>query len=109
MKLESTKNHSSDEIETTIVITRNSAKARIYTNDNVVITKLSKRIDGDGYALVKTERNKDGVSGYFVECDKDLITFRKKAPRREYSEEERAVIRERLKENVKNKKSKKIT
>lgn len=86
----------SDEQETTVSFGRNDTAAKVWTNDNTVLTKLKKLVERapDQWRVVDVTKDKDGkVVGYFFECPKKLIGF--KAPR-EYTEEQKKAIADRL-------------
>lgn len=95
MKLESCRNITSDEIETTITMTGNGAAGfRVYTTSNSILTKIGKLLDAPDTAwkLEKVERYSDGVpSGYFFTCSvKNCLQLKaKKAAGREFTEEEK--------------------
>ncbi len=101
MKLESCRNITSDEIETTITMAGNGADGfRVYTTSNSMLTKIGKLLDvpGTAWKLEKVERYSDGVpSGYFFACSvKNCLSLKaKKAAGREFTEEEKeaAVVR----------------
>lgn len=69
--------NSADEQETTINISRGEDKATIWTNDNTMITKLSKLVDKNPdiwKCYVVGNINKP--TGYFFETTKKCISFR---------------------------------
>ena len=103
MKLESCRNLTSDEIETTITMIGNGADGfRVYTTSNSMLTKIGKLLDAPDTAwkLEKTSRNSDGTpNGYFFTCSvKNCLSLKaKKQPVREMSEEEKMAASERMK------------
>lgn len=102
MKLEAITNVSSDEQETTITLLRNENGFKLYTSDNLMLTKLSKLINAPGTAwkLEKINRNSDGTpNGYFFICNiKNCLSLKaKKQPTREMSAEEKMAASERMK------------
>lgn len=102
MKLETIVNVAGDEQETTITLLRNEDGFRLYTCDNLMITKLNKLINAQNTAwkLEKTSRNSDGTpNGYFFTCSvKNCLSLKaKKQSVREMSEEEKMAASERMK------------
>ena len=102
MKLETIVNVAGDEQETIITLLRNEDGFRLYTCDNLMITKLNKLINAQNTAwkLEKTSRNSDGTpNGYFFTCSvKNCLSLKaKKQPVREMSEEEKMAASERMK------------
>lgn len=86
----------SDEQETTVSFGRNDAVAKVWTNDNTVLTKLRKLVEKapDQWKVVDVTKDRDGkVVGYFFECPKKLIRFKTS---REYTEEQKKAIANRL-------------
>lgn len=101
MKLESCRNLTSDEIETTITMIGNGADGfRVYTTNNSMLTKIGKLLDAPDTAwkLEKIERYSDGVpSGYFFTCSaKSCLQFKAKKISRELSEEEKEALTQRF-------------
>lgn len=102
MKLESCRNLTSDEIETTITMIGNGADGfRVYTTNNSMLTKIGKLLDvpDTAWKLEKVERYSDGVpSGYFFTCSvKNCLQLKaKKAAGREMTEEEKEAAAVRL-------------
>lgn len=102
MKLESCRNLTGDEIETTITMTGNGADGfRVYTTSNSMLTKIGKLLDAPGTAwkLEKVEHYSDGVpSGYFFACSaKSCLQLKaKKAAGREMTEEEKEALVQRF-------------
>ena len=90
-----------EEQETTIQMDRNSDVATVYTSDYTYMTKLDKHVEGnpDEWRLVGISRLGGDIVGKTYECPKRLISFRSKTMtrEREYTEEERRAIGERLK------------
>lgn len=101
MKLESCRNLTSDEIETTITMIGNGADGfRVYTTNNSMLTKIGKLLDAPDTAwkLEKIERYSDGVpSGYFFTCSaKCCLQLKAKKISRELSEEEKEALAQRF-------------
>lgn len=101
MKLESCRNLTSDEIETTITMIGNGADGfRVYTTSNSMLTKIGKLLDvpDTAWKLEKVERYSDGVpSGYFFTCSaKNCLSFKAKKVSRELSEEEKEALAQRF-------------
>lgn len=102
MKLENCRNHTADEIETTITMLGNGADGfRVYTTSNSMLNKIGKLLDvpNTAWKLEKVERYSDGVpSGYFFKCSvKNCLQLKaKKAAGRELTEEEKEAARERM-------------
>ena len=102
MKLESCRNLTGDEIETTITMAGNGADGfRVYTTSNSMLTKIGKLLDAPDTAwkLEKVERYSDGVpSGYFFTCSvKNCLQLKaKKAAVREMTEEEKEALVQRF-------------
>ena len=102
MKLESCRNLTGDEIETTITMTGNGADGfRVYTTNNSMLTKIGKLLDAPDTAwkLEKVERYSDGVpSGYFFACSvKNCLQLKaKKAAGREMTKEEKEALVQRF-------------
>lgn len=90
-----------EEQETTITFDRTSNRLCLYTSDNTRITKMQKLINTQGTAwkLEKEVMDSNGnPTGYFFSCsDKGLLTLRVKKVDREYTEEQKEALRERLK------------
>lgn len=101
MKLESCRNLTSDEIETTITMIGNGADGfRVYTTSNSMLTKIGKLLDAPDTAwkLEKVERYSDGVpSGYFFTCSaKNCLSLKAKKVSRELTEEEKEALAQRF-------------
>lgn len=101
MKLESCRNLTSDEIETTITMIGNGADGfRVYTTSNSMLTKIGKLLDAPDTAwkLEKIERYSDGVpSGYFFTCSaKSCLQLKAKKISRELTEDEKEALAQRF-------------
>lgn len=102
MKLENCRNHTADEIETTITILGNGADGfRVYTTNNSMLNKIGKLLDvpNTAWKLEKVERYSDGApSGYFFTCSvKSCLQLKaKKRVGRELTEEEKEAAAVRL-------------
>ena len=87
--------------ETAINWLREEEKASICTSDPTVVTKLKNiMMEDDSYTCFYYSSNVDKVTGrplvYQFECDKSLISFRRKVNKKELSEEEKLNIVKRL-------------
>ena len=92
-----------EEQETVIQFNRTDKGATIYTSDRTTMTKLDKLCAASPkyYKLDRTEMSDGEVVGKFYKLsDKTRICFRSK--KTEYTEEQRAVMAERLKNVKKN-------
>lgn len=101
MKLESCRNLTSDEIETTITMIGNGADGfRVYTTSNSMLTKIGKLLDvpDTAWKLEKIERYSDGVpSGYFFTCSaKSCLQLKAKKISRDLTEEEKEALSQRF-------------
>lgn len=101
MKLESCRNLTSDEIETTITMIGNGADGfRVYTTSNSMLTKIGKLLDvpDTAWKLEKVERYSDGVpSGYFFTCSvKNCLQLKAKKISRDLTEEEKEALSQRF-------------
>lgn len=101
MKLESCRNLTGDEIETTITMAGNGADGfRVYTTSNSMLTKIGKLLDAPDTAwkLEKVERYSDGVpSGYFFTCSvRNCLQLKAKKVSRELTEEEKEALTQRF-------------
>ncbi len=91
------------EQETVIQFNREDKGCTIWTSDSTMMTKLDRLCKtSEYYTLVKETKTKDGdTAGRFYKLsDKKMLSFR--GTKREYSEEEKAALAERLK-NMRNK------
>ena len=84
------------EQETTINIDRNGTFAEIYTSDTTKMTKLDKLVEANPneWKLVRTETCDGDLVAKCYQCPKGYIRFAGK--KREYTEEQRAAMAERL-------------
>ncbi len=85
------------EQECVITIDRETRRARIYASDTRYINKLDKRYD-----RVRVHRNCDGITAVEYEVPEKLISFRSEVAKREYTNEEKQRLTERLKRGKKN-------
>lgn len=83
-------------IEQEVIVTMNAAEseAEVYAIDPVYIRKLDKlcKSDPDHYKLLK----QDGYSKTYTVTNKKLISFRPAREKRNLSEEQRAILSERM-------------
>ena len=91
-----------EEQETTIQISREGKVIRLFTSDNVRITKMQKLINAPNtlWKLARTTYDRDGnPTGYFFICsDKKMLTLR--PAKKEVSEERKQAAREAFAKNV---------
>ena len=87
---------SSEEQETVISWDRVDRTARIYTTDRRYIGKLDKLYD-----RVRVYRNADGITAVEYEVPEKLISFRRETSKKEYTDEEKRLLVERLKKGRK--------
>lgn len=88
-----------EEQETHIYFTRNDDRAQIYTSDTTTMTKLNKlvKLQGTEWKLESVSKLKNGeVIGRTYSCPVKFISFRSKAVKREYTEEQKKKVAERL-------------
>lgn len=88
-----------EEQETTIQISRDGTKARIWSSDNTAITRFKKCLKNSSeWVCWEGSKNKNGnITGYFFECPKKFISYRSKIIcSRQLTEEERFIKAERL-------------
>lgn len=86
------------EMETNILIYRDLDYADIYTCDPTMMTKLDKMVadNPDTWKLVRVIPDDDGsADGKRYRCPKRCVSFRG-GKKREYSEEEKAIMSERM-------------
>ena len=89
--------------ETNISWVRDDEKISIETSDNTFITKMKNTMqrDPDHYSCYYYEGNVGKETGkvfaYIFETDKKLLNFRVNQKKRDYTEEEKKEMRERLK------------
>lgn len=91
-----------DEQETHVNFMRGDERAKIYTSDTTMMTKFNKLVE-----LQDTEWKLESVSklgngeviGKTYSCPINLLSFRTKSIKRDYSEEERKAIADRLHRN----------
>ncbi len=86
------------EQETVVNFSRNEKGFWIYTSDVTMIRKLEKLCEESEY-YTQGKRGRVGTSyvdSEFYCSDRALLSFRKKRSKREYTEEQRALIGQRL-------------
>ena len=87
-----------DEMETTIVITRIEGELRLYTSDNIYLTKIKNAIKSgspDWKIVDIIKRNDGSISGIKAIAPKSLITLR--AKKVELSDERLETLRQHVK------------
>ena len=89
-----------EEQETCVNFLREDSRAVIYTSDTTMMTKLNKLVETAGTEWRKemeTHLQRTGeLIGVFYSCPVELISFRSKRVKRNYSDEQRQKIVERL-------------
>lgn len=92
--------NTADESETTIILGKTEADADIYTSDNCYLTKFKKLIEAnpDKWRIHTVVERRDGtISGVMVKSPKKSVSFRSgKDVVREYTDEQMAMLKERL-------------
>ncbi len=88
-----------EEQETHVNFSRGDARAVIYTTDTTQNTKFNKLIEisETEWKLESTTKMGGEVVGCTYSCPVEFLTFRRKRTTRQYTEEERAILRERMK------------
>ena len=87
-----------DEMETTIVITKTEDELKLYTSDNIYLTKIKNAIKNgslDWKIVDIIKRNDGSISGVKAIAPKTLITLR--AKNRELSDERLETLRQHVK------------
>ncbi len=95
-----------EEQETNINFCRGDGRARIYTSDSTMITKLCKlsKIQDTEWKLERVINAKNGEEvGRVYSCPVEFVSFRKKRVKKEYTEEQKKAIGNRLLESRKTK------
>lgn len=88
-----------EEQETHVNFNRNDERAMIYTSDTTMMTKFNKLVElqGTEWRLESVSKLKNGeLIGKTYSCPRSFVSFRKKKIEREYSEERKKEIAERL-------------
>lgn len=89
-----------EEQETCVNFLREDSRAVIYTSDTTMMTKLNKLVETAGTEWRKereTYLQRTGeLIGVFYSCPVEFISFRTKRVKRNYSDEQRQKIAERL-------------
>lgn len=86
-----------DEQETVITFGRLDKECEVYTTDPTMITKLDKRVANGDWTEVDTIKEEGRIVGKIYKGSKKLIRFvAKQAEKREYTEEELQILRERM-------------
>ena len=86
-----------DEQEGTISACRDDDRFSVWVTDNIMLTKMKAgmKASPNEYRLEQVSWHRDGtVAGYKFSIPKNFLTFRTKDRRREYTEEEKAKMRE---------------
>lgn len=88
------------EQETVIQFDRDNKKCTIWTSDSTMMTKLDKLCKSTPtyYKFVRETKTQDGnlVGKYYELLDKKLLSFRTSIIKRELSDEQKAIMIERL-------------
>lgn len=93
-----------EEQETNINFSRGDSRAKIYTSDSTIITKLCKlsKIQGTEWKLERVIKAKNGEEvGRVYSCPVEFVSFRKKRVKKEYTDEQKKAIGNRLLESRK--------
>ena len=93
-----------EEQETNINFSRGGSRAKIYTSDSTMITKLDKliRIENTEWKLERVIKSKNGEEvGRVYSCPVEFVSFRKKKVSRIFTDEEKKARREQLLKNRK--------
>lgn len=88
-----------EEQETHVNFNRNDERAMIYTSDTTMMTKFNKLVElqGTEWKIESVSKLKNGeLIGKTYSCPVSFISFRRKKIEREYSEEKKKEIAERL-------------
>lgn len=101
MTLKSVKCNMSEQ-ETTIQYSRDGKELHLYTSDNTIVTKMNRLLNAPGtkWRLEKTTYLDGEPTGYFFVCeDKRVVSLKAKVAEntRQYTEEEKDILRERMK------------
>ena len=92
-----------EEQETHLSFMRGDERAVIYTSDTTIMTKLNNLVElaGTDWKVEKVAKlSRTGeIIGITYSCPVNFVSFRKKAVQREYTEEQRKAIGERLRRN----------
>ena len=88
------------EQETVIVFARDDDKAEIYTSDTTMMTKFDKKLSEEcsQWQLLREAKLGGEIISKTYLVDRKLISFRSKKIDREYTEEERKMIGEKLRQ-----------
>lgn len=86
-----------DEQEVAITAYRDDDRFSVWVTDNIMLTKMKAgmKASPNEYRLEQVSWHRDGtVAGYEFSIPKNFLTFRTKDRKREYTEEEKAKMRE---------------
>lgn len=90
------------EQETTISFSRDGETADVWTSDTTMMTKLDRLCEKSpsNYKCTETSKTLDGLLACkrYTIADKNLVSFRGGAVKREMSEEQKAKVAERLRQ-----------
>ena len=88
-----------EEQETIINISRTENTATIYTSDSRYMTKLDKLVENnpDEWKCTGQEKQEGDVVAKYYECQAKYISFRSRTVKRELTEEQKEILRERMK------------
>ena len=91
--------NASEERETNINISADDKYASIYTSDNVYLTKFKKNIMANPkeWKITDIYYIRESICGVRLRAPKSLMSFRSKTMTRELTDEQREVMRTRLK------------
>ena len=87
-----------EEQETVINFSRVDNRAVIYTSDTRIMTKLNKLVEKSGteWKLESVSKAGNKIIGMTYSCPVEFISFRSKHTRRKYTEEQKRILSERL-------------
>lgn len=90
----------SSEQETTIVALRNDDYMDVYTSDNTYLTKLKKlaATNPKEWSIIEVYEGRAGINGVKFRAPKNLLTLRTGTTERSITDEQRQVLRDRLKQ-----------
>lgn len=88
-----------EEQETIINISRTNDIASIYTSDTRYMTKLDRLVKNnpDEWKCTGQEKQEEDVVAKYYECPAKYTSFRSRTVKRELTEEQKEVLRERMK------------
>ena len=87
-----------EEQETHVNFSRGDERAEVYASDTTMITKLDKlvRMEGTEWRLERLSKIKEEVVGKTYSCPVSFISFRSKRVSRDYTDEQREAMANRM-------------